>query len=107
MHPRVNHAEGVAKLADRKLRWDPEEERLLAINEVQLVAGERHKNLALSKLMPGRTVEAIKSHQKSLSYKAVLDSLVKEINNLELESVEELVVQPEPLGESVEENLLS
>jgi hypothetical protein len=73
-HASQFHAESVASLAERKLRWSDEETYLIALTEVQL-GDVRNINEELVKQMPGRTLEAIKSHRKSRDYREVLRGL--------------------------------
>ncbi|CAL7932962.1 unnamed protein product [Xylocopa violacea] len=62
----------------KKTRWNSEEEALLARKEAELVqSGVRFINQALHRAFPERSLESIKSHRKSASYKERVISILQ------------------------------
>ncbi|CAN7951432.1 unnamed protein product, partial [Ixodes pacificus] len=61
-----------------KPRWDKEEEYLLARKEVELGSSCTNINQVLHFHFPSRSLEAIKSHRKDLSYKETVQRLAAE-----------------------------
>ena len=73
----MNREIETSRLNIKKARWDPEEARLLAIYEAELIeSGEKFLNMALERRMPGRSLEAIKGQRKNASHKTLVKSLL-------------------------------
>lgn len=77
-HPEVYHAEKVASIASKKVRWSEEESHLLASIELEVVStGARFVNeaiLATGKFRD-RTLEGIKGQRKKQGYRDLLARL--------------------------------